>query len=92
MTHHIAQVNLKDYVYKTAHADLLRARREWFEHFEGAYAALWWVPAGHIPGVDEAKTRLAQLEERGPSPAAFTFKSVQPPDAVSQSRGLAVLR
>ena len=71
---------LKNYVYKTAHAELLRQRREWFEHFEGAYLAMWWVPAGHIPGIDEAKKRLAHLEEHGPSQFAFTFKTVQPPD------------
>src|ERR1700736_9620 len=44
--------HLKDYVYRTAHAEVLRQRREWFEHFKGAFAALWWVPVGHVPGVD----------------------------------------
>jgi hypothetical protein len=72
--------HLKNYVYKSAHAELLRARREWFEHFEGAYVALWWVPIGHRPGVDEAKKRLKHLEEHGPSQFAFTFKTIQPPD------------
>ena len=51
---------LRTYVYQTVHAELLRQRRQWFEQFEGVYVALWWIPAGHIPGVDEAKTRLAQ--------------------------------
>ena len=72
--------SLKHYVYKTAHAELLRQRREWFEHFDGMYLALWWVPAGHIPSVDEAKQRLAHLEANGPSQFAFTFKTVHPPD------------
>ncbi len=72
--------SLKDYVYRTAHAELLRDRRGWFEHFTGAYVALWWVPAGHIPGVDEAKKRLAHLEEHGASQFAFTFKTVHSPD------------
>ena len=71
---------LKQYVYRTAHAELLRDRRKWFEHFAGAYVALWWVPAGHKPGVDEAKKRLAHLEEHGPSQFAFTFKTIHPPD------------
>lgn len=71
---------LKTYVYKTAHAELLRDRRSWFEHFAAAYVALWWVPAGHIPGVDEAKKRLAHLDEHGPSQFAFTFKTVHAPD------------
>ncbi len=72
--------SLKDYAYRTAHAELLRDRRNWFEHFAGAYAALWWVPAGHIPSVDEAKRRLGHLEEHGPSQFAFTFKMTFPPD------------
>ncbi len=71
---------LKTYVYRTAHAELLKGRRSWFEQFDGAYLALWWVPAGHIPGVDEAKKRLAHLEEHGSSQFAFTFKTVVPPD------------
>src|SRR4051794_17507466 len=39
---------LKAYVYRTAHAELLKGRRTWFEQFDGAFLALWWVPAGHI--------------------------------------------
>ena len=71
---------LKDYVYRTVHAELLRQRHEWFEKFAGVYAALWWVPAGHIPGIDEARKRLAHLEAHGASEFAFTFKQVFPPD------------
>lgn len=71
---------LKEYVYKTAHAELLRRRHDWFEKFEAAYTALWWVPAGHIPGVDEAKKRLAHLQEHGPTSFAFTFRQLFPPD------------
>jgi hypothetical protein len=71
---------LKSYVYRTAHAELLRERHAWFEKFSGAYAALWWVPAGHVPGIDEAKKRLACLDAHGPTQFAFTFKSVFQPD------------
>jgi hypothetical protein len=71
---------LKQYVYRTAHAELLRDRRKWFEHFAGVFVALWWVPHGHIPSVDEAKRRLAHLEEHGPTQFAFTFKTIHPPD------------
>jgi len=71
---------LRNYVYGTVHVELLRQRQEWFEKFAGAYAALWWVPAGHIPGVDEAKKRLAHLEAHGPGQFAFTLQTVVPPD------------
>jgi len=71
---------LRRYVYHTAHSDLLRQRHEWFHKFEGVYAALWWVPAGHIPGLDEAKKRLAHLEKHGPTEFAFTFQKPFNPD------------
>ena len=72
--------DLRHYVYKTAHAEMLRHREEWFERFAGIYLALWWVPVGHIPGIDEAKKRLAHLDQYGPTQFAFTFKTMVPPD------------
>jgi hypothetical protein len=58
----------------------MKRRAEWFEKFDGMYMALWWVPAGHLPGMDEARKRLAHLEEHGPTPFAFTFQKPLPPD------------
>jgi hypothetical protein len=72
--------SLRHYVYQTAHAELLRQRQAWFEKFAGSYAALWWVPAGHRPGMDEATKRLAYLEKHGPTQFAFTFKTTFAPD------------
>lgn len=71
---------LRHYVYKTVHAELLRQRHEWFEKFVGVYTALWWVPAGHTPGIDEAKKRIAHLDQHGPTQFAFTFKTPFEPD------------
>ncbi len=73
---------LKDYAYKSVHVEAFRRRHEWFEHFDGAYSALWWIPAGHIPTIEEAKERLAHLQQHGPSAYAFGFKSVHPPEPV----------
>jgi heme-degrading monooxygenase HmoA len=72
--------HLRAYVYGSAHVEVLRKRHEWFEKLESAYAALWWVPAGHRPSIDEAKKRLASLDESGPTPFAFTFKAAFPAD------------
>lgn len=72
--------HLQQYVYRTAHAELLRQRHNWFEKFAGTYAALWWVPAGHRPSVDEAKKRLTHLETHGPTSFAFTFRQWFPAD------------
>lgn len=71
---------LRHYVYRTAHAQLLQQRQAWFEKFSSSYAALWWVPEGHLPGVDEAKKRIAHLDAHGPTQFAFTFKTVFQPD------------
>ncbi|MDX2215161.1 MAG: DUF3291 domain-containing protein [Oculatellaceae cyanobacterium bins.114] len=65
---------LQAYVYKSAHGEIMRKRRQWFEQFEGMYFALWWVEAEHIPSVIEAKQRLDYLNEQGVSRWAFNFK------------------
>jgi hypothetical protein len=70
---------LRHFVYKTVHIELLRERHAWFEKLAGVYTALWWVPVGHIPGVDEASQRLAYLEAHGPSEFASTLQAVIPP-------------
>lgn len=72
--------DLKEYVYRGSHADVLRRRQDWFEKFGAPAVALWWVPAGHTPSIDEAKKRLERLQEAGPTAFAFTFRSIFPPD------------
>lgn len=63
------------YVYRTAHVGVMAGRRAWFARMDGAYQALWWVPAGHRPTPDEALAKLWLLDNFGPSPQAFTFKA-----------------
>jgi Domain of unknown function (DUF3291) len=70
---------LQQFVYKSAHVGPLRDRKEWFEPIEGPILALWWIPAGQIPTVADAKERLSLLRERGPSVDAFTFGTAFPP-------------
>ena len=66
---------LQDFVYRThAHAAVYRDRLRWFEPLDEPPLALWWIPAGHIPSLDEGRRRLALLAREGPTPAAFTFK------------------
>lgn len=69
------QEALWDFTYRSGHLEVMRRRREWFERHVEAHLVLWWVPAGHIPSVDEALERLAELRAHGPSPYAFTFAS-----------------
>jgi len=72
--------DLAAFVYRSGHLDVMRRRREWFARIEH-HMALWWVPAGHVPSLTEAKERLAHLRRHGPTPHAFTFKARFAPDA-----------
>jgi hypothetical protein len=71
---------LADYVYGGNHVPVMRRRREWTTRLAEAHLCLWWIPAGHVPSVDEAKDRLEHLRENGPTPQAFTFKKRYSPD------------
>ena len=71
--------SLHDYVYRSAHKEVLARRKEWFARMLEAYSVLWWIPAGSIPTLEEAAQRLQQLQNHGPSAAAFTFKQKFPP-------------
>ena len=66
--------SLEAYVYRSDHLALMRDRKLWFRRPEGPHLVLWWVRAGTLPSIDEAKTRLGRLETDGPGPEAFTFR------------------
>lgn len=66
--------SLFGYVYKSAHTPVMARRREFFERFGSAHQALWWVPAGHRPSVDEG------------SPGSGSSTATAPPRAPSPSR------
>jgi hypothetical protein len=71
-------VHLREFVYRSDHIQVMRQRRSWFERFDGVYLALWWVPEGHRPTVDEAKERMAHRQQHGDSPRAFSFAKLYP--------------
>lgn len=74
--------SLGQYVYHSAHVEIMRRRREWFERMDEAFLVLWWIPRGHLPSVAEAVARLELLRAKGPTAEAFTFRHAFPaPDA-----------
>lgn len=77
---------LIDYVYRSAHVELMRRRNEWFERMNEAFLVLWWIPAGHQPSVAEALARLEVLRAKGPTPEAFTFRHAFPAPDVAQNQ------
>ncbi len=70
---------LRRFAYHGMHHEALRRRESWFQRFEGAYQALWWVEAGHRPNVGEGKERLHHLRTHGESAEAFSFGAILPP-------------
>ncbi len=71
---------LRQFVYRLPdHLEPLRRRSEFFVRSQEESVALWWIPAGWIPTVEEAEQRLTLLRALGPSAEAFTFKRFFPP-------------
>ena len=64
--------------------------KEWFEKLAEAYLALWWLPAGRLPTVEEAEWRIGLMRQHGPTAEAFTFRSPFGPPAASRRRGPAI--
>ncbi len=74
--------SLKRYVYQSVHVELLKNKAEWFGRMAESHLAMWWVPAGHLPTVEEGKERLEMIRRHGPGAGAFTFSHPwQPPGA-----------
>jgi hypothetical protein len=70
---------LKAFMFKTHHIDFLKRKKEWFNDMSEANYALWWVPLGHQPDIEEAKSRLLHLQKNGESKQAFSFKKIYEP-------------
>ena len=71
--------SLNKYVYSSAHVEIMRRRREWFERMSEAFLVLWWVPKGYRPTIAEAIVKLELLRAKGSTSEAFTFRQAFPP-------------
>jgi hypothetical protein len=75
---------LNQYVYKSAHVEIMRRRKEWFERMQEVFVVLWWVEQNHRPSAEEAIARLEHLRNHGPTATAFTFRQAYPaPDKLA---------
>ena len=66
--------DLHAYVYRSDHGRYVQRRAEWFEPLPSPTTALWWVPDGNRPTVEEGMARLGYLRRHGPSPRAFGLR------------------
>jgi hypothetical protein len=81
--------SLNAYVYRSAHVEIMKRRKEFFKPPAQPFMVLWWVPAGHKPTTEEAFAKLELLRKNGPSPAAFSFRQhFPPPDEAAQDEGV----
>jgi hypothetical protein len=69
---------LRAYTYGPGHVEVFRQRAQWFEPMSRPHYCLWWVPAGHIPSVAEARERLEHYQKHGATPCAFWFSQLFP--------------
>ncbi|NJO80119.1 MAG: DUF3291 domain-containing protein [Cyanobacteria bacterium RM1_2_2] len=76
---------LKVYVYQSLHGNFFVRRRQWFEKYQGEHFAMWWVPAGHLPTVEEGKAKLEHLALYRDSPECFTFAKPYPPPTTART-------
>lgn len=83
---------LQDFAYRSAHADIMRRRKEWFTRMQDAHLVLWWVPAGHRPSIPEAMEKLATLRSKGATAEAFTFRATYPPPSPTSDPSAGTLR
>jgi len=65
------------FVWTTVHRRFYERRAEWFEVLGQMHLAMWWVPPGHRPSLDEGLAHLAQHEANGDSDAAFGWAYLQ---------------
>ena len=77
--------SLRHYVYRSRHGRFFARRSNWFEKFDAPHLALWWVPKGALPTLEDAKRRLEMIAANGDSPAAFTFARIYSPDGEAVS-------
>jgi hypothetical protein len=81
--------SLRAFVYRRKeHREIMRRRHQWFDRID-FYLVLWWVKAGQIPSLEDAKVRLRLLENAGPTEQAFTFRTAFSPPKTNQSSAIA---
>ncbi|NNF55768.1 MAG: DUF3291 domain-containing protein [Acidimicrobiales bacterium] len=71
---------LKAFTYQLPeHKELLRQRRDWFDPVASLpLIVMWWIPAGIIPTLEQARERQEHFQANGPTDKAFSFRTPFP--------------
>jgi hypothetical protein len=62
---------LEGFVWATVHKQFYNRKGGWFENLAMPHFVIWPIPAGHVPELAEAETRLEHLTRNGDSDYAF---------------------
>jgi hypothetical protein len=76
---------LERFVFKTVHSRFYERRGQWFEPL-ATPLAMWFVPAGHRPSLEEGVERLDRLTAEGPSEHVFGWESLPAAQAWKTAR------
>ena len=66
---------LEKFVWQTIHTKIYARKGEFFEKMATPHFVMWWIEAGHIPTLEEARERLDHLTAHGPSEFAFGWET-----------------
>lgn len=75
--------SFSDFVFRSGHIELMKARHTWFMTTREATHAMWWMPLGApMPTAEEGWDRLCLLRDKGPTPAAFPLSRRYDPPTI----------
>ena len=66
--------DLRQFAFGTIHRQFFGRRAEWFQKMPAPHFVMWHVEPGHLPTLAEAAGKLALIEARGPTEAAFGWE------------------
>ncbi|MGC1495157.1 MAG: DUF3291 domain-containing protein [Sulfitobacter sp.] len=69
--------SLEHFVWNTVHKQFYDRKAEWYDAVESLRFAMWWVPIGHQPDMNEAMARFCHLEVHGDDDYAFGWAHIK---------------
>lgn len=73
--------SLRHFTYRSGHGAYFRRRKEWFDPADEITFVCWWIPAGEVPSLADAMSRLEGLRANGSTPSGFPLNEALPPPA-----------
>jgi hypothetical protein len=65
--------DLKAFTFDTVHRYFLQNRKKWMTGDVKVRLAIWEIPDGHIPNIEEGREKLRLIAENGATKEAFDF-------------------